>query len=170
MKKAILLLLSSVFIYTAQSQNMVTKKEEKFIKTVASISMLEIKIGELAQTNAKSQQVKTSAMRLADDYRLTNQQITALAAKKNIILPKELSTKEQKFYNWFAKKQGKDFDKAYLKVTSKANKKGICRVKKVNRKTKDSDVKDWSGPMITTLEAHKALLKETCTIAKKEDK
>jgi len=170
MKKIILALLATAFLHTAHSQNMLTKKEEKFIKHVASISLLEIKIGGLAETNALAQQVKTTAKRLVDDYTLTSGDITVLASKKGMTLPTQLTNKEQKFYNYFAKKQGKDFDKAYVKCTAKANKKGICYVKKVHKKTNDSDLKDWSAKMLTTLEAHKALLKETCTIAKKVDK
>lgn len=162
MKKAIVLLVIVCCSYGLSAQSTLTKKETKFIKHVAEISLLEIKIGELAATNASSQVVKSTAPILVSDYKKTEEDIKALAAKKSVILPTELCPKKQKFYTYFTGKKGNDFDKAYTKCTAKANKKGLCKVKKINKRTNDAELKAWSSEMLVTLEKHKALLKETC--------
>lgn len=129
--------------------------------------MLTIKIGEFAPSHAMASETKAAAQRLVDDYKQTKEQVEALASKKNVALPTVISEKGMKILSWFEKKQGKDYDKAYLKGASKINKGGRCKIKKIYKRTDDADLKDWSGKFLSTLEMHKTLLKQTCDTVKK---
>jgi putative membrane protein len=169
MKKILLATFATILSLAASAQNNLTKKEIKVIKTTSDISMLAVKIADLAPTHAMSADVKAAAQRLSEDYKKVKQDVDALAAKKSISLettPKMMERGE-KIYNYYDKKQGKDFDKAWLKGAYKINKGGICKVKKIYKKTDDPDVKDWAGKLLSTLEMHKTLLKQTCDTVKK---
>lgn len=167
MKKILLGLFATLLTISATAQSTLTKKETKTLIKTYEISMLTVKIGELAPSHAMAAETKAAAQRLVEDYRQTKQQVEALAAKKNVVLPTAISEKGMKILSWFEQKQGKDYDKAYLKGATKVNKGGRCKIKKLYKRTDDADLKDWSGKMLSTLEMHKTLLKQTCETVKK---
>lgn len=167
MKKIISGLFATLLFFSATAQSTLTKKETKTLIKTYEISMLTIKIGELAPSHAMAAETKAAAQRLVDDYKQTKEQVEALASKKNVVLPTVISEKGMKILSWFEKKQGKDYDKAYLKGASKVNKGGRCKIKKIYKRTDDADLKDWSGKFLSTLEMHKTLLKQTCDTVKK---
>lgn len=167
MKKILLCLFATTLAITATAQSTLSKKEIKTVQTTSEISMLAVKIADLAPTHAMSADVKAAAQRLADDYKKIKEDVDALAAKKNITLESTMMEKGRKIYNYYDKKQGKDFDKAWLKGACKVNKGGICKIKKIYKKTDDAELKDWAGKMLSTLEMHKTLLKQTCETVKK---
>lgn len=163
MKTAILLVFASITLAcTAQAQSSLTKKETKTILKTHEISLLAVQIADLAPSHALTPEVKAASQRMKEDYTLIRQEVEGLAAKKKLSLSPTMPEKANKILSWYEKKQGKDFDKAYLKGATRVNKGGICHVKKVNKRTDDSDVKDWSAKLLATLEAHKTFLKQTC--------
>lgn len=167
MKKLIAGIFVMLLTITAAAQSSLTKKETRTLIKTYEISTLAVKIGELAPTHAWAMETKAAALRLAEDYKKVKEQVEALASKKNIALPAAMSEKEMKILAWFEKKQGKEFDKAYLKGSVKVNKGGRCKIKKLYKRTDDSDLKDWSGKLLSTLEMHKTLLNQTCETVKK---
>lgn len=166
MKKIILGIFATVLAITTQAQSTLTKKEAKTLIKTYEISVLTVKIGELAPTHAMAAETKAAAGRLVDDYKHIQQQVEGLASKKNIPLPATMSEKERKILSWFEKKQGKAYDKAYLKGATKVNKGGRCKIKKLYTRTNDAELKDWSGKMLSTLEMHNTLLKQSCKTVK----
>lgn len=168
MKKALLLMFAALLATAVTAQSSLTKKEIKVLKKTHEISMLAVKIAELAPTHALNIETKAAAQRLMEDYQKVRQNVEQLAAKKNITLPAEICDKSRKIFNWYDKKQGKDFDKAYLKGASRVNKGGICKINKLSKHTDDSDLKDWANQLRSTLEMHKTLLKQTCETVKKK--
>lgn len=167
MKKILIGVFAALLSISATAQSSLTKKETKTLIKTYEISVLTVKIGELAPTHAMAAETKATAQRLADDYKQMRQQVESLASKKNVALPAAMSEKSTKILSWFEKKQGKDYDKAYLKGAIKVNKGGRCKIKKLYKRTDDADLKDWAGKTLSTLEMHKTLLKQTCETVKK---
>lgn len=167
MKTIITALFLSVLTIGIQAQSTLSKKEIKAIRKTHEISLLAVKIGELAPSHALTAETKAAAQRIIEDYTQIRQQVEGLAAKKGVSLEPTMSGRSAKVLAWYEKKQGKDFDKAYLKGARKVNKGGICHIKKINKRTDDSDVKDWSGKLLSTLEMHKTLLEQACESVKK---
>ena len=115
MKKAIIILsvVCSNFIF---GQNTLSEKETNFVKMSEDRTLLEIKLAQLAQTNASSMEVKNLASTLLNDHTKASGELQQLAVKKNINLSTQLSAKSQKYYDKMAMKQGKEFDKSYTNV------------------------------------------------------
>ncbi len=166
MKKIIHGLCALLLAMSATAQSSLSKKETKTLIKTYEISMLTVKIGELAPTHAMAAETKAAAQRLADDYKHIQQQVEGLAANKHITLPATMSEKGMKLLAWFEKKQGKAYDKAFLKGATKVNKGGRCKIKKLYKRTDDAELKDWSGKLLSTLEMHNTLLKQTCKTVK----
>src|SRR5438445_1406448 len=84
-----------------------------FIMEAASGGMLEVQLGKRASERAASSDVRKFGERMVTDHSKANKELEAVAEKKNVKLPKDLSKKHQEVYDMLAKLKGADFDRAY---------------------------------------------------------
>ena len=145
----ILFITASALVATAQSS-----KDKKFAKCVTEDGMMEVKLAELALNKASSAEIKTHAQHMVDDHSKANQELKALAVKKNIILPTSISEKQQKRYDKLAKLDGKEFDKKFSKQMKCDHKKAVCVFKKQAKKGDDEELKSWASGKVSTMEHH----------------
>ncbi|MCW3072539.1 MAG: outer membrane protein-like protein [Bacteroidetes bacterium] len=136
--------------------------DTKFAVNAAEGGMMEVKLAELAQANASSASVKQFAKTMLEDHTKSNAELKSLAAEKKISLPGKLSDKSQKAYDWIAKKQGADFDKAYMKCMVRDHKMDVCEFEKEAKKAKDADLQKWASGKVPVLKAHLEAAKLTC--------
>src|SRR3954468_15719320 len=88
-------------------------KDAEFAVKAADGGMLEVKLGELAQTKGMSKQVKDLGKMMVEDHSKANEELKAFAQAKDISLPTTMSDDCQKIYDKIASKDGKDFDEAF---------------------------------------------------------
>lgn len=165
------LLITAIFcsaglLLSAQKEN----KDEKFAKDAAEAGLMEVKLGELAQSKGSSQDIKTLGQQMVTDHSKANEELKALATKKNIILPTGLSKDGQKSYDELNGKSGEDFDKAYAKMMVKDHEKVIDMFKKESEKGEDADLKSWATKTLPTLERHLEMSKKAHEKLKDADK
>src|SRR5215217_2395608 len=77
----------------------VSESDRTFARDAADAGMLEVKLGELAQKNGNSAEVKKLGSHMITDHTKANDELKALAKKKGIALPTALSDKHQEKYN-----------------------------------------------------------------------
>ena len=128
--------------------------DSKFAVAAADGGMLEVQLGKLAATNASSKTVKDLGKMMVSDHSAANEELKALAARKNITLPSGLSDKSQKIYDKLAAKMGSDFDKAYTEDMVDDHNEDISDFKKEADKGTDADVKAWAAGKVPILEHH----------------
>jgi putative membrane protein len=162
----ILILACATCFATAQTSTL-SERDQTFMKEAMEGNLLEVRLGELAQTNASAPEVKRLGQMMITDHKKAADELKNLASQKNVSLPTGLSEKSQKHYDMLAKKQGKDFDKAFTKCMVMDHKKDICKFKKEAKKGDDPTVKTWASNTLPTLEHHKIMSKETCKAVKK---
>ncbi len=151
----------------AQETAGVSKKDEKFVLEAALIGTMEVKISQLALTNANSAEVRTLAQNMIDEHTAGNAELKAYADKKNILSPTELDNRQRKCYYKLSKLQGADFDKKYLKALKKSHKKAICLYKKASKKATDPELKSWAAQKLPQLKHHLEMAEQTCKMLKK---
>lgn len=137
--------------------------DANFAVCAAEGSLMEIKLSELAQTNASSAKVKEFSKTMFDDHSASNMKLRKIADEKKISLPGKLSDKSQKNYDSFTKKTGKDFDKAYIRCMVKDHKHDICAFEREAKKGKDADLKKWASEEVPVLKRHLEMAKSTCS-------
>lgn len=143
------------------------EKDSEFAVEAADASLMEIQLGELAQTNASSDDVKAFAQQLVSDHKAASLELAALAQQKGITLPASLSEKCQKKYNDLSTKSGKDFDRAYMDLMVKDHKDAVDAFKKEAEKGEDTELRTWASGKVATLESHLEMAKQTEDIVKK---
>jgi putative membrane protein len=153
MKKSILTVLAALSIGFAQAQGM-SDADKKFVKEAAEGGMKEVKLGELAQKNGSSGEIRNLGQQMVTDHSKANDELKALASRKGITVPSALTDDAQKEYDRLSKKTGADFDKEYAKCMVKDHKKDVGEFKKEADKGGDSELKAWASKTLPTLEHH----------------
>lgn len=128
--------------------------DTEFAVAAADGGMLEVQLGQLAQANGSSAEVKTFAKMMVDDHSKANDELKAAAAQKNITLPASLGEKNQKKYDDLAGKTGEDFDKAYIDFMVDDHQEDIDAFKKQAENGNDADLKAWAAGKVPTLQHH----------------
>lgn len=130
--------------------------DSDFAVDAALGGLMEVKFGELAKTNASSQAVKDFGAMMVTDHTNANEELKALAQKKNITLPQALDDDKQRKYDEFAKKKGAEFDRDYMALMVEDHKEDIEDFKDQAQKGKDADLKAFAAGKIPVLEHHLA--------------
>jgi putative membrane protein len=133
-----------------------TKLEDdsEFAVAAADGGMLEVQLGELAQTNAASADVKKFASTMVTDHGKANGELKALATQKNITLPMSLSDEKQKKVDELSKKKGAEFDKDYISFMVDDHKEDISEFEEAASDAKDAEVKSWAAGKVPALKHH----------------
>jgi putative membrane protein len=132
----------------------VDEKSSEFAVDAANAGMKEVAMGKLAQEKGQSERVKAFGTMMVNDHTKTADELKALAAKKSITLPAELSTDDKKHMDDMAKKTGKDFDKHYIDMMVDGHKDVVSKFEKASDNVTDEELKTWARNTLPTLKAH----------------
>lgn len=132
----------------------VLTSDRKFMDKAAQGGMAEVELGQLAQQNGQSADVKAFGKRMVDDHSKANDQLKQLAAQKGVSLPTSLDSKDQATKDKLSKLQGAAFDKAYMKDMVADHKQDVAEFKHESMAAHDPDLKNWAGQTLPTLQSH----------------
>lgn len=85
-----------------------------FAATVATVDMLEIKLGQVAQTNASLPSVKKFGAYMVKSHTEINAALTKIAAEEKVAIPTTLDAKHAAILKKLSALKGAAFDKAYI--------------------------------------------------------
>jgi putative membrane protein len=128
--------------------------DQQFIDMAAQTDMLEAHLGQMAANQAASQDVKDYAQMLVTDHTSDYQQLTELAAKDNLTVPKGLDAEHNKMIAPFDKLNGKTFDQRYVHEMIEGHTKAIAVYTKESNDAQNSDVKSYAAATLPTLNKH----------------
>lgn len=139
---------------TDTSQAMVGEDAKKFTSEAAAGGLFEVEMGTIAQKNAASKAVKDFGKMMVDDHTQLNQELQALATKKNVPLPTEITNSQKDDTSKLSKKRGSEFDKDYISMMVKDHEDDIDAFKKAGDNIKDQDYKDLITKALPVLQKH----------------
>ena len=161
MKKACILLAALVFVIGWSSllfaQEKAVKKDipdREFMMSAARDGIFHVEAGKLAVQRGSSEGVKKFGQHAIEHHTQINDELTQLASKKGVTLPKKMGKKEQEALDKIAKLSGPDFDKAYLEMEIKDHSKDLSAFQKEAKDGKDPDVKAWAAKTVAAIEEH----------------
>jgi len=156
MKKIILCLLWAPLCMTAAAQDKKgnSNPDMKFVQEAAMGGMMEVTLGRIAQTRGNSQQVKELGRMMVEDHSRANQELMALAKKKNWTTPATLGPAMQEATERLARLKGDEFDRAYIQEMEKDHRKDIREFQTEAERGTDADLKSWAGGKVPVLQSH----------------
>jgi putative membrane protein len=116
------------------------------------INLAEISVGDLAQKNGGSDDVKSFGKMLVEDHTASNTKATSLAQAKGITPPAEPNAEEKKMHDDLAKLSGAEFDREFAKAMVMGHEKAIAKFEVVAKG--DDDVAKFAQETLPTLQKH----------------
>jgi len=124
-----------------------------FVKDAAGGGMTEVRLADLASSQAQRDDVKELAKMIKGDHERANQELKSLASSKQIALPTDLSATQKATVAKFEKLNGAAFDKAYIDEMVKDHRTDIAKFKK-HSSDADADLAAFVTKTLPALEKH----------------
>jgi len=141
----------------------VPASDEAFAKKAAQGGEAEVQLGQLALTKASNQKVKDFAQKMVDDHSRMGDDLKALAAQKDIMLPSGLSEDDQALSNKLSGLSGDAFDKAYMSAMVKDHRTDIADFQKEANSVADKALHGFASRNLPTLRQHLQLAMNAAT-------
>jgi len=130
------------------------------MKDAAQSGMAEVKMGELASSNAESQPVKDLAQKLVTDHGKINEELKQLATRKNVMLPDAVTEQQKTMLQHLSSLKGTEFDSAFKQHAVENHQKSVDKFKTTSEKTKDMYIKTFAARTLPILKLHLALAQQ----------
>jgi len=143
-----------------------TAKDVAWVQKTNSSNLLEVQLGQLAQTNATNADVKAAGAKMVTDHSAAGATLAQDAATLGITLSNDLSTSDQATLNRFQNLTGSKFDLAYSSFMVLDHKKAIADFRRENKTTTNSLLKTLTSDNIPVLQSHLTLWQTTLQSAK----
>jgi len=127
-----------------------------FAVKAADAGLTEVQLGKIALTNAMDQTVKDFGQMMVDDHTKANNELMALAKKKDIVLPSVPGEDHVKHIRDLNDKKGKDFDNDYIDMMVKDHKDVISLFERAEKNATDADIKAFATKTLPVLRKHLA--------------
>ena len=140
---------------TSNSANMkpLSSQDKMFVDAAAKGGMMEVMLGNIAETNASNQKVKDFGKMMVSDHTKANDALKSWAMNAKYTLPTALDADQQKMVDGLKMKKGAEFDKAYIELMANDHKKVIEAFKK-EAMDGTGDVKAFASKTLPALEMH----------------
>jgi putative membrane protein len=147
----------------AQSQTgqaELAQQDLEFAKEAAAGGLKEVALGELAQEQAKSEEVGRFGQRMVQDHGQANQKLMAIVEQKDIQLPQELPEDAQQKYQELQQLSDAEFDEAYMDEMVKDHEKDVALFEQQAQSGEDPDLRAFAEETLPTLREHLELARE----------
>lgn len=128
--------------------------DQQFVDFAAQTDMTEANLGQLAASNASSQAVKDYAQMLVTDHTNDYNQLSTMAGKAGLNVPKGLDAEHQKMVAPFEKLKGAAFDHRYIQEMIAGHTHAISVYTKESTDAQNADLKTYASSTLPTLHKH----------------
>jgi len=132
----------------------VSKGDQDFAVNTANAGMTEIQAGQMAEQKGMAKDVKDYGAMMVKDHTAAADKLKMIAASKNLTLPATVSSDMQKNLDDLSKKEGKDFDKAYIDMMISDHKKVISAFEDESKNGSDADIRGFADSTLHVLRHH----------------
>ena len=129
------------------------KAAQTFVTKAIEGNLAEVSMGQLAQKQGNSDEVRSFGQQLVTDHSAANQRATSLAGQMGVTPPTEPSKKHQSDAAKLGKMSGAAFDRQFAMMMAADHKMAIADYKKA-AKMKDSATAGYATETLPTLEKH----------------
>ncbi len=133
----------------------------RFARNAAEGGLLEVKLGQLAEQKASSQEVKQFGQRMVTDHTKLNNDLMSVASKDNITLPTQLGPRDQAVYDRLSNLSGTAFDRAYIRDMVRDHEKDVTDFQREANNGTNPDLKNFASSNLPTLQEHLQLARNT---------
>ena len=152
--KLVLATAGLIGIAAAQSMAAMSKSDQDFARKAAAGGMAEVSLGQLAQQNAGSAQVKDFGQKMVTDHGQANQELRQIAQQENLTLPGAPDSKDQATEKRLSRLKGAAFDAAYTKDMVQDHAQDVADFKREAQSGQDPALKAFARKTLPVLQQH----------------
>jgi putative membrane protein len=134
--------------------------DSKFMTKAASGGMLEVELGKVVAQRATTPEAKKFAQDMVTDHTKANNELKALAAKKNITLPVSLGDDQKKVYDEVLAEKGAKLDQKYVSEMVDDHEEDVKEFQEASTKAGDPAVKAFAAKTLPVLQMHLSMVKK----------
>ena len=154
---------AAALIVLGSTSAALAKSDTSFLTDAIQINLAEIAVGDLAQKNGASDDVKAYGKMLVDDHTASNKQAASLAQANGVTPPNEPRPADKEAQQHLATLSGPEFDREFAKAMVKGHKEAIGKFEAASKG--DDDIAKFAQDTLPTLQKH---LEQAQSIAGKE--
>jgi putative membrane protein len=139
---------------SSSTATQVSSSDKDFVAKAASGGMMEVELGKIAQQNARSQRVKDFGAMMDRDHSKANDELKSVAQSKGIEIPPSMNDHHRSMVEDMKKKNGNEFDKAYIDMMVNDHNNDIDAFKTQSNSGNDGDLKAFAAKTLPVLETH----------------
>jgi putative membrane protein len=128
--------------------------DEMFVRKAASGGQAEIELAVVAQQKTSNDAVKQLAQRIETDHKKANDELMAMASKKDLKIDAKPSADKLKLKAQLDKLSGMEFDRAYLNAMVKDHQKDIKEFERQASAGSDPELKAFASKTLPDLKEH----------------
>lgn len=128
--------------------------DQSFVDFAAQTDMLEAHLGQMAQDQAKKDDVKSYGQMLVTDHTNDYNQLTAAASKAGDTVPKGIDAAGNRMIRSLEHLKGTHFDRTYLRDMVRGHEAAIKKYNDEIKNGKSNDIKSYAQQALPTLEKH----------------
>jgi putative membrane protein len=134
--------------------------DSEFMTKAASGGMLEVELGKVVAQRATTPAAKQFAQQMVTDHTKANNELKALAAKKNLTLPASLGDDQKKVYDEVLTEKGAKLDQKYVSEMVDDHEEDVKEFQEASTKAGDPAVKAFAAKTLPVLQMHLAMIKK----------
>jgi putative membrane protein len=138
----------------ADKPQAVSSADKQFMIMAAKADMTEANEGQLAENQAKRDEVKDFARMLVKDHTESYEGLTELAAKLGVTIPKGIDTGKDRTIQQLVHLKDAHFDVQFVRDEIASHKQALAAFKREAASGSDADVKAFAAKTIPVLEKH----------------
>jgi putative membrane protein len=139
---------------TSSAQGEKRADDRSFVLKAAGAGIAEVKLGELAEKQATSPDVKKFAARMVQDHTQANHELTKIVEGRGIQLPTTLDKKHQEVYDRLSKLTGAEFDQDFMRHMLEDHKDAVALFEAQAKDGQDAALKAFATKTLPTLREH----------------
>jgi putative membrane protein len=128
--------------------------DQQFVDFAGQTDMLEANVGQFASQNAVRQDIKDYAQMLTTDHTNDYNQLTAVAGKANLTVPKGLDPEHEKMAAALEKLKGGAFETRFITEMISGHTQAIAKFKWESENGTNADLKAYATQDLATLQKH----------------
>jgi putative membrane protein len=136
------------------------KDADRLVKAF-TCNLFEIRASEQAAMRATTVDVKKLAGMLVVSHNKINTDLQALATRKNITLPADITDEQRRDLEDLGNKNSFEYDKEYARQMKKGHDDAVDLFEKTADKSEDPEIKQWAASVLPEIKSHKEMADAT---------
>jgi putative membrane protein len=131
-----------------------------FLQEAAGANVLEVRLGQLAQSRASNAAVKQFGQRMVTDHSKVGQDLSSMATRNGIALNAALTPAHHAKINQVQNLSGQQFDQSYMSMMIQDHQTDVTRFENQSRNADSPQVREFAARYLPILQQHLSLAQQ----------